>query len=73
MAIFFKYNYEANKKIIDLAARLTALKVIDVKVCEFSYQSDGLDSKNLLPFVTTVPFEPDEVTRLVEQERYSYF
>jgi intracellular sulfur oxidation DsrE/DsrF family protein len=73
VALFFKHNYGKNKQIVDLAARLTALKVIDVKVCEFSYQAEGLDSKNLLPFVSTVPFGPDEVTRLVEEERYNYF
>ena len=73
VAIFFKTNYSDNKQIVDLAARLTALQVIDVRVCEFSYQAEGLDSKNLLPFVSTVPFGPDEVTRLVEEERYNYF
>jgi intracellular sulfur oxidation DsrE/DsrF family protein len=73
VAIFFKTNYSDNKQIVDLAARLTALQVIDVRVCEFSYQATGLDSKNLLPFVSTVPFGPDEVTRLVEEERYNYF
>ena len=73
VALFFKHNYGKNKQIVDLAARLTSLKVIDVKVCEFSYQAEGLDSKNLLPFVSTVPFGPDELTRLVEEERYNYF
>ena len=73
VAIFFKTNYSDNKQIVDLAARLTALQVIDVRVCEFSYQAEGLDSKNLLPFVSTVPFGHDEVTRLVEEERYNYF
>lgn len=72
VAIFFKDNYRSNKQIIDLAARLVALNIIDVKVCEFSYQAEGLDSSNLLPFVTTVPFGPDEVTRLVQTEKYNY-
>ncbi|MGB2002536.1 MAG: acyl-CoA transferase, partial [Porticoccaceae bacterium] len=43
VAIFFKTNYSDNKQIVDLAARLTALQVIDVRVCEFSYQAEGLD------------------------------
>jgi intracellular sulfur oxidation DsrE/DsrF family protein len=73
VAIFFKDNYRDNKAIVDLAARLTALNIIDVKVCEFSYEAEGLDTDNLLPFVTTVPFGPDEETRLVEDERYNYF
>jgi intracellular sulfur oxidation DsrE/DsrF family protein len=73
VALFFKDSYRENRQIIDLAARLVALEVIDVKVCEFSYQAEGLDSNNLLPFVSTVPFGPDEVTRLVQTEKYNYF
>jgi intracellular sulfur oxidation DsrE/DsrF family protein len=73
VAMFFKRNYSANQQVVDLAAKLTALNVIDVKVCEFSYLKEGLDPSELLPFVTTVPFGPDEVTRLVEQEKYDYF
>ncbi|MDA8782588.1 hypothetical protein N9N16_05270 [Porticoccaceae bacterium] len=73
VAMFFKRNYSANQQEVDLAAKLTALNVIDVKVFEFSYLKEGLDPSELLPFVTTVPFGPDEVTRLVEQEKYDYF
>ncbi len=73
VSIFFKENYQKNQKVVDLAAKLTALKVIDVKVCQFSYIKAGLDGEDLLPFVSTVPFGPDELTRLIEDEDYSYF
>ena len=73
VAIFFKENYQDNKKVVDLAAKLTALNVIDIKVCEFSYIKEGLDSSSLLPFVTTVPFGPKELSRLIKEEKYSYF
>ena len=73
VSIFFKENYQKNQKVVDLAAKLMALKVIDVKVCQFSYIKAGLDGENLLPFVSTVPFGPDELTRLIEDEDYSYF
>ncbi len=73
VSIFFKENYQDNSKVVDLAAKLTALNVIDVKVCEFSYIKAGLDSSDLLPFVSTVPFGPKELSRLIEEESYSYF
>lgn len=73
VSIFFKENYQKNKRVVDLAAKLTALNVIDVKVCEFSYIKAGLNSDNLLPFVTTVPFGPSELSRLIEEEKYSCF
>ncbi len=71
--IFFKENYRSFKPIVDLAARLSALEVIDVKVCQVSYEREGLDKATLLPFVSSVPFGPAEVSRLLEEQEYSYF
>jgi len=71
--IFFKENYRSFKPIVDLAARLSALEVIDVKVCQVSYEREGLDKSTLLPFVSSVPFGPAEVSRLVDEQEYSYF
>ena len=71
--IFFRENYSDFKPIIDLAARLSALEVIDIKVCQVSYEKEGLDKSTLLPFVTTVPFGPAEVTRLLEDQQYDLF
>jgi len=71
--IFFRENYSDFKPIVDLAARLSALEVIDIKVCQVSYEKEGLDKSTLLPFVTTVPFGPAEVTRLLEDQQYDLF
>ena len=73
VAMFFKKNYQQYSEVVDLAAKLTALKVIDVKVCKYSFVKEGLDNKNLLPFVSTVPVGADEVVRLIEQAKYRYF
>ena len=73
VGIFFRENYSAFKPIVDLAARLSALEVIDIKVCQVSYEKEGLDKSTLLPFVTTVPFGPAEVTRLLEDQQYDLF
>jgi intracellular sulfur oxidation DsrE/DsrF family protein len=73
VGIFFKENYSAFKPIVDLAARLSALEVIDIKVCQVSYEREGLDRATLLPFVSTVPFGPAEISRLLEDQKYSLF
>lgn len=73
VGIFFKQNYTDFKPIVDLAARLSALEVIDIKVCQVSYEREGLDKSTLFPFVTTVPFGPEEISRLLEDQQYEFF
>ena len=73
VGIFFKENYSDFKPIVDLAARLSALAVIDIKVCQVSYEREGLDKSALLPFVTTVPFGPAEISRLLDDQQYELF
>ena len=71
--IFFESNYSQYQNIVDLAAKLSALNVVDVKVCETRLGMISAEDKKLVPFVGTVPFGPSEVKRLIERERYVYF
>lgn len=73
VGIFFKENYQRYKPIIDLAAKLSAFKVVDIRVCEASAKKLGFNEKTLFPFVTTVPYGPAEVVRLIDVEKYIYF
>lgn len=73
VSIFLKENYEENKTIVDLAARLSAFKIVDIKVCELHLGRIGHDKNSIHPFVGTVPYGPGEVDRLIKEERYSYF
>ena len=73
VAVFFKDNYERYQDIIDLAAKLSALNVVEVNVCRTRLGMIGEPVDKLMPFVGTVPFGPDEVDRLLKQERYVYF
>jgi intracellular sulfur oxidation DsrE/DsrF family protein len=73
VGMFFKENYSDFKPIVDLAARLSALEVIDIKVCQVSYEREGLDKSTLFPFVTTVPFGPAEISRLLDDQEYEFF
>ncbi len=71
--IFFKDNYEEYKKIVDLAAKLSAFGVVDVRVCETQTGIMGRSRSSIHPFIGTVPFGPTEVKRLLDQQSYVYF
>lgn len=64
IALFARQNYEHNKELVDLAARLDALHVIDVKVCLHDLAHSGLNSEDLPAFIERIPHGQDEMTRL---------
>jgi intracellular sulfur oxidation DsrE/DsrF family protein len=71
--IFFKDKYEQYKDIVDLAARLNAFGVIDVRVCETQAGIMGRNRSSVYSFIGTVPFGPSEIKRLLNQQSYVYF
>jgi intracellular sulfur oxidation DsrE/DsrF family protein len=71
--MFFKQNYSMYKATVDLAARLSSLGVIDIKFCQESAAASGLNRDDLLPFVSPVDVGQAELTRLLEEEDYSFF
>ena len=73
VSIFQKENYEDYKEIVDLAARLTALGVLDINVCERRLNYSGASKESVYPFVDTIPFGPREVNRLLDEDGYVYF
>ncbi len=66
-------NYTENKALVDLAARLTAFEVVDIKVCKAWLGGQSLDDSQLPPFIATVPLGPAEERRLMNKENYVYF
>ena len=56
--LFTRANYASNQSLVDLAARLDAFEVIDVRVCETWLRDNGVAASELPPFVETVPFGP---------------
>lgn len=71
--IFFKDNYQQYRSIVDLAAKLSAFRIIDIKVCKTRLGVLGRSDEVLPPFIGTVPFGPVEVERLLVEEQYVYF
>lgn len=73
VAAFLSRNYRQYRSVIDLSARLSALGVVDIRICETRLRALGEDASALLPFVTTVPYGPAEIDRLLTQEKLSVF
>jgi intracellular sulfur oxidation DsrE/DsrF family protein len=65
-------NYLLNKSMVDKAASLSALEVIDIKACNTWMMSHEVDEADLQPFIETVDYGPAVVKRLL-QKNYLYF
>lgn len=71
--VFMTHNYAVNQALINLAAKLSALNVVDIKVCKTWMGGQAIDEVQLLPFVGTVPNGPAEERRLIDEEGFVYF
>ena len=71
--VFFRRNYLQHQELVDLAARLSAFGVIQVRVCERWMGGNDLDPQKLQPFVGTVPWAAREISRLMDEKGYIYF
>ena len=70
--LFKRDNYRDNKALVDLAARLDAFNVIDVKVCRHWTGQRGIELTDLPPFIEGVSSADQESKRL-ESAGYAYF
>jgi intracellular sulfur oxidation DsrE/DsrF family protein len=69
---FSTRNYDSYREIVDQAARLDALDIVDVKICQTMMKVRGIERDDIPPFIEQVPQGPAEVDRLV-REGYVYF
>ncbi len=69
---FVRSNYPRYQEIVDLAARLDAFGVVDIKICEAWLSMRNVQLDELPAFVETVPYGPATTERL-EREGYTYF
>lgn len=58
---------EANREVIELASRLDARRVIDIKACQRMLEGLGMGREHLPGFIELVPFGPDEIRRLARE------
>lgn len=57
-------SYSANREIVDLAAKLDAFNVIDIKMCNTAMDQMNINKKEIPAFIEIVPFAPRELKRL---------
>lgn len=69
---FLRSNYQQYRGIVDLAARLDAFGIIDMKICEAWMASRNVTRGELPAFVETVPYGPATEDRL-QRDGYIYF
>lgn len=69
---FARSNYRDNKELVDLAARLDAFKVVDIKVCQRWMGGNGFQAGDLPPFIEPVSWGAGEVKKL-QEEGYAFF
>ena len=70
--LFKRDNYRDNKALVDLAARLDAFNIIDVKVCRQWTGQRGIELTDLPPFIEGVSSAEQENKRL-QKAGYAYF
>ncbi len=63
--IFAHRNYSMYRRIVDLAARLDAAGVIEVKMCQTEMRARDIGRQDVPDFIELVPYGPDEEQRLL--------
>lgn len=66
-------NYTLSKGLVNQAASLSALGVLEVKACRSWMDKNGVDERLLQPFVEVVPYGAEEVSSLIEDRGYIRF
>jgi len=63
--LFARRNYSRYRHIVDLAARLDAAGVIEVKMCRSEMRARHIGERDVPDFIEVVPYGPDEEQRLL--------
>jgi uncharacterized protein len=69
--LFTKQHYATNKALVDLAERLDKNGVIDITMCQTAMRELGVKETDVPPFITFVPYAPEEIKRL-QSEGFVY-
>ncbi|WP_320824210.1 hypothetical protein [Reinekea sp.] len=70
--VFLRRNYQSNKALVDLAARLDAFDAVNIQICETWLRGASISKSELPAFVETIPYGPSQEKALLKQG-YEYF
>jgi len=68
-----RQNYAANIQLVNLAASLSALQVVEIKACRTWMGFNEVEEADLQPFVIPVNLARSEIERLREENNYLDF
>jgi uncharacterized protein len=68
-----RQNYGDNMQLVNLAASLSALQVVEIKVCRTWMGINDVEEADLQPFVIPVNLARSELERLRREKNYLYF
>lgn len=68
-----RQNYLASRELVDLAASLSAMQVIQIEVCRTWMSLNGVYEEDLQPFVAPVDLASSELRRLRREQGYLDF
>ncbi|MDT8403714.1 MAG: DsrE family protein [Sulfuriflexus sp.] len=66
--IFAINNYPKYREIVDLAAKLDAYNVIEIKMCQSVMRKRGLKNHDVPGFIELVPYAPAELEKLRQRD-----
>ena len=66
-------SYLENRELVDLAASLSALQVVEIKACQTWMADNGVNETDLQPYIETVPYAAGEFERLLAEKNYVRF
>lgn len=69
---FSTRNYARYRDVVDQAARLDAMEIVDVRICQTMMARHGIARDDIPPFIEQVPDGVAELEQLVD-EGYVYF
>ena len=61
---FTSRGYASNRMLVDQAARLSAYRLIDVRMCETWMMENDVAPEDIPAFIGTVPYAPEEIEKL---------
>lgn len=64
---FARRNYAKYQRLVDLAARLDATGVVEVKMCQTEMRAREVGPNEVPGFIELVPYGPDEEQRLLRK------
>lgn len=63
-SLFLRSQYDQNRELVGLAAKLDALRVMDMKICETWMLKSGISRRDVPDFIESVPLAEAEEARL---------